>query len=30
MTLPEASRGSAIQIFLVKLSIHVSPAEEGH
>ena len=30
MTLPEASRGSAIQIFLVKVSIHVSPAEEGH
>ena len=30
MTLPEASRGSAIHIFLVKVSIHVSPAEEGH
>ena len=29
-TLPEASRGSAIHIFLVKVSIYVSPAEEGH
>ena len=30
MTLPEAFRGSAIHRFLVKVSIHISPAEEGH
>ena len=30
MTLPEASRGSVIHVFLVKVSIRVSPAEEGH
>ena len=29
-TLPEDSRGSAIHIFQVKISIYVSPAEEGH
>ena len=29
-TFPEASRRSAIHLILVKVSIYVSPAEEGH
>ena len=29
-SLPQASRGSAIHMFLVYVGMHVSPAEEGH